>query len=104
MQFTKTETPDVLVVCMSGSFTFQDHQSFRSVLDVIAASEAKQHVLDLSQVGFLDSAALGMLLIAEDHATKAKRKLKLRNPSDQISRLFKLSAMDSLFQIERTTV
>ena len=96
MQFTQSQTPGGLVISMHGSFTFKDHHSFRVVLDVLTASDSSQQILDLSQVDFLDSAALGMLLIADDEATKARRKLKLRNPSSQIMRLFELSAMDSV--------
>jgi HptB-dependent secretion and biofilm anti anti-sigma factor len=102
MQFTQSQTSSGLVISMQGSFTFKDHQVFRAVLDVLTASDANQQILDLSQVDFLDSAALGMLLIADDEATKARRKLKLRNPSVQIMRLFELSAMDAVFQIERS--
>ena len=102
MQFTKAETQGALVVSLTGSFTFKDHHNFRAVLDVMSASTIGHCVLDLSKVDFLDSAALGMLLIAEDETTRAHRTLKLRNPSSQITQLFKLSAMDSMFQIERT--
>jgi HptB-dependent secretion and biofilm anti anti-sigma factor len=102
MQLTKAQTSDTILISMQGSFTFKDHQVFRAVLDALTASDANQRVLDLSQVDFLDSAALRMLLIADDEATKACRKLKLRNPSSQIMRLFELSAMDAVFQIERS--
>jgi anti-anti-sigma regulatory factor len=43
-----------------------------------------------------------MLLIAEDETTRALGSLILRNPSGPITRLFELSAMDTLFRIERT--
>lgn len=102
MQFAQNQTSGGLVVALSGSFTFKDHHSFRAVMDALAASGSSTRVLDLSQVEFLNSAALGMLLIAEDEATHANCKLKLRNPSRQITRLFELSAMDTVFQIERT--
>lgn len=102
MEFTQHETPAGLVISLRGSFTFKDHHGFRAVLDALTAARGSRKTLDLSEVDFLDSAALGMLLIAEDETTRGCGILTLRNPSPQITRLFELSAMDTLFRIERT--
>ena len=103
MEFIQEPGSDGVVITLRGSFTFKDHHGFRAVLDALAAARGGRRVLDLSRVEFLDSAALGMLLIAEDETTRANGKLVLRNPSTQIARLFELSAMDKLFSIERTS-
>lgn len=102
MEFTQTRTSDGVVIFLSGNFTFKDHHSFRAVLDALTASRDGGKTLDLSKVGFLDSAALGMLLIAEDETTRVGGTLTLRNLPAQIARLFELAAMDTLFRIERT--
>jgi len=102
MEFTQESTPDGVVISLRGSFTFKDHHGFRAVLDALAAARGNHRLLDLSRVDFLDSAALGMLLIAEEETARAHGKLTLRSPSAQIARLFELSAMDTLFKIERT--
>jgi anti-anti-sigma factor len=102
MEFAQTQTSDGVVISLSGSFTFKDHHGFRAVLDALTAARAGRKTLDLSKVDFLDSAALGMLLIAEDETTRVGGTLTLRNPSAQITRLFELAAMDTLFRIERT--
>jgi anti-anti-sigma factor len=101
MEFTQQPTPDGIVISMRGSFTFKDHHAFRAVLDALAAAGGSKR-LDLAGVDFLDSAALGMLMIAEDETSRGSGTLILRNPSAPISRLFELSAMDMLFKIERT--
>lgn len=103
MEFTQHHTPDGLVIVLRGSFTFKDHHTFRAVLDALKAAGGKHKILDLSQIDFLDSAALGMLLIAEDETTCTSGMLTLRDPSPQVTRLFKLSAMDTLFRIEQTS-
>ena len=103
MDFTQDVTPDGIVISMHGSFTFKDHYGFRAVLDALAATNGSRKMLDLSRVEFLDSAALGMLMIAEEETAGANGVLTLRNPSAPITRLFELSAMDMQFKIERTT-
>jgi HptB-dependent secretion and biofilm anti anti-sigma factor len=102
MEFTQDPTPDGIIISMRGSFTFKDHYCFRAVLDALAATNGSCKMLDLSKVEFLDSAALGMLLIAEEETARGHGTLTLRNPSGPITRLFELSAMDTIFKIERT--
>ena len=101
MQFSQETSPDGLKLMLSGSFTFKDHHSFRALLDLLKASAGHRHVLDLSRLEFLDSAALGMLLIAEDEVASASCALVLRRPPPQIARLFELAAMETLFTIEQ---
>jgi anti-anti-sigma factor len=101
MNFTQETGSDGVVLSLRGPFTFKDHHAFRAALDALRASSGRHHVFDLSGLEFLDSAALGMLLIADDEAKTAGWKLTLRRPSVQVARLMHLAAMDTLFTIEK---
>lgn len=103
MDYTQNATSDGIIISLQGSFTFKDHHGFRAVLDLLAANRGTRKMLDLSKVDFLDSAALGMLMIAQDETARGHGTLTLRNPSPPIARLFDLSAMDTLFKIEWTS-
>lgn len=100
MHFTQEPTPDGIIMSLHGAFTFKDHHSFRAMLDQLGASHGRRHVLDLSKLEFLDSAALGMLLIADDEARSAGWTMTLRRPSPQIARLLELASMNEMFAIE----
>ena len=100
MEFTHEEFATGAVLSLHGAFTFKDHHSFRAVLDQLKASKGSNHVLDLSDIDFMDSAALGMLLVAEDEAKGRGWVLTLRKPSSQISRLLELVALNTLLTIE----
>ena len=100
MKFTQEETADGAVLALQGSFTFTDFRQFGSMLEVMRARPSRRHVLDLSQLEFLDSAALGMLLIAEEEVSGAGSSLTLRKPSGAIARLLELASMDKVFTIE----
>ena len=99
MEFTQDKTADGMVMALRGAFTFKDHNSFRALLDALRGG-GKRHVFDLSGLEFVDSAALGMLLIADDEARAAGWTLTLRRPTSGVARLMELSAMDSIFVIE----
>ena len=100
MDYTQQSAADGVVIALAGAFTFKDHHSFRAMLDILKAAAGRRHVLDLSRVEFMDSAALGMLLIAEDEARSAGWRLTLRKAPPAIARLIELSSMDALFTIE----
>ncbi len=99
MEFTQEKTTDGMVMALRGAFTFKDHHSFRALLDALRGG-GKRHVLDLSGLDFVDSAALGMFLIAEDEARSAGWTLTLRRPSSRVAKLMEVAAMDTVFTIE----
>lgn len=57
---------NVSTVYADGKFTFHQHKEFRAMLDAAFAKTPDQLIVDLSLTTYLDSAALGMLLIARD--------------------------------------
>jgi anti-anti-sigma factor len=99
MEFTQEKSAGGMVMSLRGSFTFKDYHSFRALLDALR-NGGQHHVLDLSGLEFVDSAALGMLLIADDEARGAGWTLILRHPAERLARLMETAAMDSIFKIE----
>ncbi|MBR0993088.1 STAS domain-containing protein [Bradyrhizobium japonicum] len=87
-------------VQISGEFTFTDHASFKSMIDRLLLDGSSSVTMDLGQLQFIDSAGLGMLLLARDAFGKADRKLVLRAPSGQVKRMFGLTKFDTLFSVE----
>jgi anti-anti-sigma factor len=87
-------------VSISGEFTFTDHSTFKSMVDRLFSSSKNTFVIDLSKLEFIDSAGLGMLLIARDEANKDARRLVLRAPRGQVKRIFDVTEFGTLFTIE----
>jgi HptB-dependent secretion and biofilm anti anti-sigma factor len=93
-------TSDQSEVALSGQLTFPDHANFRVVADTLLKSAATPLVIDLSELEFIDSAGLGMLLIVRSEAERVDRAVRLRAPHGQVKRIFDLSKFDSLFGID----
>jgi anti-anti-sigma factor len=87
-------------VNISGEFTFTDHAAFRDVACRLFQAKGDTIVIDLSQLQFIDSAGLGMLLLARDEASKSTRKLVLSRPQGQVRRMFTVTKFDELFTIQ----
>jgi anti-anti-sigma factor len=87
-------------VALTGELTFADYVAFRDIADRLLKVSARPIVIDLSQLEFIDSAGLGMLLIARDEALKSNQKVILRSPRGQVRRLFAATRLDALFTVE----
>ncbi len=85
---------------LSGRFTFQDHAVFRNLLGAIQTAKGVRVAMDLGSVEFIDSAALGMLLVANDACRKAGLTFIAEHPNGQVRRTLEISAMGSIFQIK----
>jgi HptB-dependent secretion and biofilm anti anti-sigma factor len=86
-------------VTLNGKFTFSDHQAFREILDKIAEKDVQQIVLHMSGVEFVDSAALGMLLLALDESEKHQKRLAINGPTGQVKKMFDMARFNTLFSI-----
>ena len=89
-------------VGLSGRFTFGDHTAFRDVLtnQVETITNGEQLTFDLSGVEFVDSAALGMLLLARETANRNAGGIVLRGATGQVQRMLDVSRFNLLFTIE----
>jgi anti-anti-sigma factor len=87
-------------VAIGGDLTFTDHIAFLDVMTRLLGTATTPIVIDVSQLGFIDSAGLGMLLIIRDEAGKANRRVILRHPRGQVKRMFDVTKFDVLFMVE----
>jgi anti-anti-sigma factor len=86
---------------LKGQLTYPEHPVFRiAATRLLNSPNPKAMVIDLQGVDFIDSAGLGMLLIARTEAAGSNRKLILRRPVGQVKRMFEISQFDTLFTIE----
>lgn len=99
MNITTSTENGVTTIVFSGRFTFAFHSAFRNLLSshVETISAGGRIVFDLSAVEFVDSAALGMLLLAREGAQRRSASITLRGAQGQVRRMLDVSRFDSLF-------
>lgn len=85
---------------LSERLSFADNGVFRQLLDEALASKASQWVFDVSGLSAVDSAGLGMFIIAMEKAKTAGVSLVLRSPNEYVRKLIELSKMDKLIKVE----
>ena len=100
MNYKMTNLKNGKEVLISGSFTFRDHDTFFEVVSMIKTGYEKRIVLNMSECEFLDSAALGMLVIAHDEAVAKKVNLIIKGVQGKVKDVLYAARFDTLYEFE----
>jgi anti-anti-sigma factor len=87
-----------LTIFIEGRFDFAAHQDFRDAYEN-AVGTPQRFVVDLKGTSYLDSSALGMLLLLRDHAGGERAKIQLINCGADVNTILTISNFSKLFQI-----
>jgi len=87
-----------LTIHVHGCFDFGAHQEFRDAYERVNITP-KRYSVDLSGTTYLDSSALGMLLLLRDHAGGDRAQVRLVSCSPDVRKILSISNFDQLFQI-----
>ena len=87
-------------ILLSGRFTFQDHDTFSDILELIRTPGTTRFVVDLSNLDFADSAALGLLIVARDTAKSNDVNLVLRGARGKVKDVFDAAGFARMFTLE----
>jgi HptB-dependent secretion and biofilm anti anti-sigma factor len=102
MNFNTSQNGGATVIALDGRFTFSVHTAFRELLvkHIESMSSGGSVTFDLSRTEFVDSAALGMLLLAREAANRRSGRIIIRGAVGQVRRMLDVSQFNTLFTIE----
>ena len=87
-----------VVVKIRGRFDFSVHREFRASYKDHVSPNVEFRV-DLSAAEYMDSSALGMLLLVKEHAESRQGRVLLERPSPAIREILTIANFDQLFKI-----
>jgi anti-anti-sigma factor len=93
---TKTDTSQQ-VIQVSGRFDFSVQAEFRKAYESVEPT--MQFIIDFREADYIDSSALGMLLLARDYAGGDKAKIEIVNCGPEIKNILEISNFQKLFKI-----
>ncbi|AFN77242.1 anti-anti-sigma factor [Stutzerimonas xanthomarina] len=101
MTITSTLSADgqELTLHIRGRFDFNSHQAFRDAYQRVNGL-ARRYVVDLGGATYLDSSALGMLLLLRDHAGGDNAQIRLINCNADVRKVLSISNFQQLFVID----
>lgn len=87
-----------LTINIQGRFDFSAHQDFRESYEAVD-QDPDQYCVDMKETTYLDSSALGMLLLLRDHAGGDSANIKIVNCNADVKKILAISNFDQLFAI-----
>ncbi len=97
VQHTYDSSNKTLQISISDHFNFDVHAEFRETYRNIPANDADTVIVDLRRTEYMDSSALGMLLLLDEHFPSVK--IQLVNCSDYIKQVLEISNFDQKFTV-----
>lgn len=88
----------VLKIKVTGRFDFSVHKEFRDATNRIVA-DIKSIEVDLSAADYLDSSALGMLLLLRDKVSGDRSAVSIKGADKEVKKILEIANFDKLFTL-----
>lgn len=100
MQITVEKRGETVKLTLNGRFDFSSHREFRNACDeALQTPEIEEIEANFKQVDYLDSSALGMLLLLREKAHNANLKVSLTNCTGLVQQVLDVANFQRLFAI-----
>ena len=88
---------DVTVVELQGDLDSDFTELFQNTIADIIAAGVTAIVIDVSNVGFIDSKGLEQLLWARDYCNEKKCQMRLAGPEESVMKILEVTRLESEF-------
>lgn len=100
MSVTTQQSSDgnTITLHISGRFDYNIHQDFRHAYEQ-APPASTEFIIDLRDTEYMDSSALGMLLLLREYAGGDHANVKLANARTEIKEILRIANFHEMFKI-----
>ena len=95
---TASEDGNSITINISGKFDFQLYDEFRAAY-VDTRGSGVAYTVDLSGTDYLDSSALGMLLLLREHAGGEASNIEITQASPEVRKILDVANFGKLFKL-----
>lgn len=89
----------ISVLSLQGEFTFAARRLFVEAVERAYATGCRHLILNLELVPFVDSAAMGVLVVTQNRCNLEHRRFSLVKPQPYVQEILKLANLDQLIPI-----
>lgn len=98
MSVSSSTSGNKVTISISGRFDFSSHKEFRDAYSS-TDSASSSYVVDLSATDYIDSSALGMLLLLREYTGSDSTKITLAGAKTDVKDILVVSNFDKLFTL-----
>ncbi len=88
-----------LNIKIKGRFDFGVHHDFRKASELVVGQDINYIVVDMGNVDYIDSSALGMLLVLSDKVGDTKNAVQIKNIKPDVKKVMEIANFDKLFTL-----
>jgi len=98
MAISSSASGNTVTISISGRFDFSSHKDFRGTY-ASTDGASSQYIVDMSAAEYIDSSALGMLLLLREHAGSEQSKITIQGAGNEVKDILVVSNFDKLFTL-----
>lgn len=87
-----------ITIRISGRFDFGVHREFRDAYTQVDPAGMRFDI-DLSRTEYIDSSALGMMLLLREQSAASREQIRILNCNQEIRRILRYSQFEKLFTV-----
>jgi anti-anti-sigma factor len=89
----------IITIDICGRFDFSMHQEFRRVYEQDPGGTT-QYIINLRQAEYMDSSALGMLLLLREHAGGDQANIQIVHCQPEVKKILTIANFQHLFYLD----
>ncbi len=102
MEMSQREVNGILILSPKGNLDFNHATGFQETASSLIEKGAKKILIDFSELSFISSAGLRVLIVLTKLLQQKKGTLALSSMNEQITEVFSISGFHKLFSIYST--
>jgi anti-anti-sigma factor len=87
---------------MFGEFVFSDHSKFKNIIDAVKNTPAKNIIINVESLNFINASGLGMFLLLRDEAIMRSKTITFIKPQGQTKKMFYVGKFYQYFNIDES--
>ncbi len=100
MQVSVHEGDETITVKVTGQITHERSAELREKILGLADSPAKNVILDIAEMPYIDTSGLGVLVGARTHLKKRGVDFRIINAQEKVKKVFHLTRLAKLFGVD----
>jgi anti-sigma B factor antagonist len=102
LSLSTSTVDDQRVLSVPGEVDVYSAPNLRERLQALISDDAATLIVDLSEIDFIDSTGLGVLVSGQNRAAEVGGALRLVCPQERVLKLFRITGLDEVFGIYPT--
>ncbi|MFA6202522.1 MAG: STAS domain-containing protein [Gallionella sp.] len=102
MQINTSTAGDKAIIRLAGRFDFNDHRTFKMNYEpLLLLATVKTLEIDMEGIEYLDSSALGMMMLLRERSQAVGKTVVLSKPSSTVAQILDIANFSKLFTITK---